>query len=158
VRNTLIVVSSVVLATAATAQLAFAQTALPTAVQADRATVQQDVTNLHGAFTQLKADDQAGNATAAAADRTAVQLARMQTRLDFAKLHEDAQGLLQPDQQILMAALTQLHADQVANNPSAVQADQTALQTAQAQLKADHKAVFGGLGGGFGHHHWHAQG
>jgi hypothetical protein len=134
-----------------------AQTALPAAVQADRVTVQQDAANLHNAFMQLKADEQAGNA-AAAADRTAVQLARMQARLDFAKLHQDAQGVLQPDQTTLMAALTQLHADQVANNASAVQADQAAAQNAQAQLKADRKAVFGDLGGGFGMHHRHWQG
>jgi len=150
-------VSSVVVATSAMAQPAAAQATLPTAIQADRATVQQDVANLHNLFTQLKTDEQAGSA-AVAADHTAVQLARMQERLDFAKLHEDAQGLLQPDQQTLMAALTQLHADQVANNAGAVTTDQTAVQNAQAQLKADHKAVFGGLGGGFGMHQRHGQG
>jgi hypothetical protein len=152
------VVSSIALAAAAMVQPATAQTTLPPAVQADRTTVQQDVANLHGAFMQLKTDEQAGNAVAAAADRTAVQLARMQMRNDFAKLHEDAQGILQPDQTALMAALTQLHADQVANNTSAVQADQTAVENAQAQLKADRKAIFADLGGGFGKHHWHGQG
>lgn len=154
-RNTFIVASTVLLATSAIAQLAAAQTTLPSAVQADRVTVQQDVAAMHNAFTQLKTDEQAGNA-GAAADRTAVQLARMQMRLDFAKLHQDAQGVLQPDQTTLMAALAQLHADQLANNAGAVQADQTAVQNAQAQLKADHMAVFGDLGS-FGHHrHWHS--
>ena len=156
-RNTFIVVSSIALAAAAMVQPAAAQTTLPPAVQADRATLQQDAANLHSAFVQLKTDEQAGNA-AAAADRTAVQLARMQMQLDFAKLHQDAQGVLQPDQATLMAALTQLHADQVANSASAVQADQTAVENARAQLKADRKAIFGDLGGGFGKHHWHGQG
>jgi hypothetical protein len=149
------VVSGVAVATSALAQLAAAQPSLPAAVQADRATVQQDATNLHNAFMQLRTDEQAGSATVAA-DRTAVQLARMQARLDFAKLHQDAQGVLQPDQATLMAALTQLHADQVANNAGALPADQTAVQNAQAQLKADHAAVFGDLGGfGKHHRHWH---
>jgi hypothetical protein len=157
VRITFIVVSGVVVATSALAQVAAAQPSLPPAVQADRATVQQDATNLHNAFMQLRTDEQAGNA-AVAADRTAVQLARMQARLDFAKLRQDAQGVLQPDQATLMAALTQLHANQVANNTSAVQADQTAVQSAQAQYKADRAAVFGELGSGLGKHHRHLQG
>jgi hypothetical protein len=157
VRNTFIVVSSILLAPLATTQQAAAQTSLPPVVQADRDTVQQDATNLHNAFMQLKTDEQAGSATVAA-DRTAMQLARTQARLDFAKLHLDAQGVLQPDQTALMAALTQLHADQVANNASAVQADQAAVQNAQAQLKADRSAIFGELGAGFGRHHRHWEG
>jgi hypothetical protein len=158
VRNTLIAISSVALVAAAVAPMAAAQTSLSAAVQTDRATVQQDAANRKNAFAQLKADESAGNAVAVAADRTALQLAHMQARMDFGKLHQDAQGVLQPDQTTLMAALTQLHADQVANNTAAVQADQTAVQNAQAQLKADRGAIFGDLGTGFGKHHRHAQG
>ncbi len=157
-RNTLIAISSVALVAAAVAPIAAAQTALSAAVQADRAVVQQDATNRHSAFTQLKADEGAGNTVAAAADRTALHLAHMQARIDFGKLHQDAQGVLQPDQTALMEALTQLHADQVANNTAAVQADQTAVQNAQAQLKADRSAIFGDLGMEFGKHHRHGQG
>ncbi len=154
-RHTFIVVSSMALIASPMAHAAAAR-ALPAAVQADRATVGQDGTNLHNAFAQLKADEQAGNTAALAADRTAVHLARMQVRLDLGKLHQDAQGMLQPDQTSLMAALTQLHADQVANDAGAVPADQTQVQAAQAQLRADREALFGDLG--IGMRHWHGQG
>jgi hypothetical protein len=157
-KHTFLTLSSVALVTSALAQGAVAQTPLPAAVQADRAAIQQDGASLHNAFTQLKADEQAGNSAAADADRTAVQLARMQVRLDFAKLHQDAQGVLQPDQSALMAALTQLHADQVAGNASAVTADQTAVQSAKTQLHTDHKAIFADLGSGFGMRHRRGQG
>ncbi len=155
-KHTFITLSSVALVASALAQGAGAQTPLPAAVQADRAAIQQDVSNLHNAFAQLQTDEQAGNSVAADADRTAVHLARMQVQLDFSKLRQDAQGLLQPDQTALMAALTQLHADQVAGNASAIVADQTALQSAKTQLHTDHKAIFGDLGTGSGmrRHHW----
>ena len=157
-RNSFLVVSSVALVISALAPMAAAQTALPAGVQADRATIQQDATNRQNAFTQLKSDEQAGNTAAVAADRTALQLARLQARIDFGKLHQDAQGVLQADQTTLMTALTQLHTDQVANNATAVQADQSAVQNAEAQLKADRNAIFGDLAAGFGMHHRHRQG
>jgi hypothetical protein len=157
-KHTFITISSIAIVASALAPCgADAQTALPAAVQADRATLQQDGTNLHSAFTQLKADKDAGNADAAEADRTAVQLARMQAHSDFGKLHQDALGLLQPDQTTLMAALTQLHSDQVAGNASAVQADQAAVESAKTQLKADRTAIYGDLGTGFSKHHRHGQ-
>ena len=157
-KHTFITLSSVALVASALAQGAGAQTPLPAAVQADRAAIQQDGANLHSAFAQLQTDEQAGNSVAADADRTAVHLARMQVRLDFGKLHQDAQGLLQPDQTALMAALSQLHADQVAGNASAMGADQTAVQSAKTQLHNDHKAIFGDLGIGSGMHRNHWQG
>jgi hypothetical protein len=121
-------------------------------------TIQQDAATLQTARTQLQTDERAGNAAAVAADRTAIRLARMQLGLDFGKLHQDAQGVLQPDQTTLMAALAQLHTDQVANNASAVQADQTAVQNAETRLKNDRTAIFGDLGSGFGMGHRHAHG
>ena len=145
-KHPFILASGAALVAAATVHDAAAQAQLPAAIQADRAVVSQDGTNLHNALAQFKADEQAGNAAALAADHTAVQLARMQVRADFGKLHQDALGILQPDQAALMAALTQLHADQVANNAGALPADQTAVQNAKDQFKADHKAVFGDLG------------
>ena len=157
-KHTFIMLSSVALVASTLAQGAGAQTPLPAAVQADRATIQQDGANLHNAFAQLQTDTLAGNSVAADADRTAVHLARMQVRLDFGKLHQDAQGLLQPDQTALMAALTQLHADQVAGNASAIGADQTAVQSAKTQLHNDHKAIFGDLGTGSGRRRSHWQG
>jgi hypothetical protein len=158
VRHSLFAVSSIALIAAAVAPVAAAQTSLSAAVQADRAAVQQDASNRQNAFAQLRTDEGAGDTVAIAADRTALQLARMQARMDFGKLHQDAQSVLQPDQTTLLAALTQLHADQVANNTAAVQADQTAVQNAQAQLKADRSAIFGDLGMGLGKHHRHGQG
>lgn len=153
-KSIFLVVSSVALVASALSPLAAAQT-LPAPIQADRATVQQDTTNVHNAFAQLKADEQAGNAAAAAADRTALRLARMQARFDFGKLQQDAQGVMQTDQTTLMAALTQLHADQTASDRTAIQADQAAVQNAETQLKADRTAVFGDLGmAGMHHRHW----
>jgi hypothetical protein len=157
-KHTFITISSIAIVASAMVPVgAVAQTALPAAVQADRATLEQDGTSLHSAFTQLKADKDAGNSAAAEADRTAVQLARMQVHSDFGKLHQDAQGLLQPDQTSLMTALTQLHSDQVAGNTSAVQADQAAVESAKSQLKADHTAIYGDLGTGSSKHHRHGQ-
>lgn len=151
-----IVVSSVALVASSIGLTAAAQTSLPAAVQADRVTVTQDLTNLQKVRAQLIADEQAGNSAAVAADRTALRLARMQVALDFGRLRQDAQGILEPDRTTLMAALTQLHADQVSNN-SAVLADQAAVDSAEAQLATDRTAVFGDLGIGFGMHrqHWH---
>ncbi len=149
------VVYSIALVASVMAEIAVAQSALPAAVQADRTTIQQDATNVQTAFTQLRTDEKAGNAAAVAADRTALRLARMQMGLDFGKLHQDAQGTLQPDETTLMAALTQLHADQAASNASAVPTDQTAVQNAEVQLKNDRTAIFGDLGGGMGRGHRH---
>jgi hypothetical protein len=95
---------------------------------------------------QLRADEAASNTAAVAADRTAVRLARMQLRLDFGELNRDAQSIVQPDLAALKAALTQLHADQVANNASGVQSDQLAVQNAETQLRTDRANLFGDLG------------
>lgn len=157
-RNRFIVVSGLALVAATLAQTAAAQATLSASVQADRATIQQDAANLDNLRTQLRSDEAAGNTMAAAADRTALRLARMQLMLDFGNLHRDAQGVLQPDQTTLMAALTQLHADQVANNASAIGADETAVQNAEAQLKSDRTAVFGDLGVSYGMHRGHRHG
>jgi len=132
---------------------AVAQTALPASVQADRAAIQQDQTNVQNAVQQLRADEAAGSATAAAADRTALRLARMKLAQDFAQLHQDAQPMLAPDRAALTAALTKLYSDQTANNVSAVQLDQAAVTAAEAELQSDREAVFGGLGSPFGHRH-----
>jgi hypothetical protein len=153
-----LVVSSIALVASAMAGIAAAQSALPPAIQADRTTIQQDAANVQAAFTQLRADEQAGNTAAVAADRTALRLARMQTGLDFGKLHQDAQGVIQPDQTTLMAALKQLHTDQAANNASAVAADQAAVQSAELQLSNDRTAIFGDLGSGSGMGHGHRHG
>lgn len=157
-KHKFITISSIAIAASALAPFgAGAQTALPATVQADRATLQQDGTNLHSAFTQLKADKEAGNSAAAEADRSAVQLARMQMHSDFSKLHQDAGGLLQPDQTSLMTALTQLHSDQVAGNTSAVQADQAAVESAKSQLKSDRTAIYGDLDTGMSKHRRRGQ-
>jgi hypothetical protein len=132
------------------AQQAAAQTTLPANVQADRATIQQDQALVRSVMSQLRTDQAAGNAAAEAADRTALRLARMKVAEDFGALLRDAQPILQPGRTAMVAALTQLHTDQVANNASAVQADQAAVAAAESQLKADREAIFGGLGRGFG--------
>jgi hypothetical protein len=137
---------------------AAAQSPLPANVQADRAAIQQDASNLHTLHAQLRTDEGAGNDTATAADRTALRLARMQLMADFGKLHQDAQGVLQPDRAALTAALTQLHSDQVANNASAVQSDQSAVQNAETQLRTDRMVVFGDLQIGHGMHRGHWRG
>lgn len=154
-KNTFTVVSGVALMVSAMAHAAAAETSLPANVQADRATIQQDATDLANLHAQLKTDESAANTAAAAADRTALRLARMQLMLDLGRLHQDAQGVLRPDQAALMGALTQLHADQVANNASAVEGDQIVVENAQTQLRADREAVFGELGVGMHHRHWH---
>lgn len=130
---------------------ASAQTTLPANLQAARAAVQQDRLAMQGARTQLTTDEAAGNANAVAADRTALRLARIKTRQDFATLAQDARAALQPDHAAVVAALTQLHADQMANNAAAVQADGATLAAAETQLRSDREAIFGGLrerGGG----------
>lgn len=155
-KNRFMILSGVALVATALAHAAAAQS-LPANVQADRTAIQQGAGNLHSLHTQLRTDEGAGNDTAAAADRTALRIARMQLRADFGKLHQDAQAVLQPDQAALMAALTQLHSDQVANNATAVQSDQSAVQNAETQLRSDRKIVFGDLQVGHGMHrgHWH---
>ena len=155
--NRFILMSMVTLVGSAVASLAAAQASLPANVEADRGVVQQDIANLHSLHAQLQTDEAGGNAAVVDADRTALRVARLQLKLDLGKLHQDAQSILQPDHTALLAALTQLHTDQVANNASAVQADQTSVENAQAQLKADHRAVFGDLGLG-GMHHRHSRG
>jgi hypothetical protein len=137
---------------------ATAQVSLPANVQADRTLIQQDQIAVQNAFQQLRADEAAGNASAAAADRTALRLAHMKMAQDFAQLHQDAQSVLQPGQAALTAALTQLLADQQAGNTSAVQTDQAAVAAAEAQLKSNREAIFEGLGKGFGDPHGHRHG
>ena len=132
---------------------AAAQTALPANVQADRAAIQQDQATVQTAVQQMQADEAAGNATAVAADRTALRLARMKVAQDFGQLHQDAQVVLAPDQAALTSALTRHYSDQVASNVSAVQIDQAAVTAAEGQLRSDREAVFGGLGSPYGHPH-----
>jgi hypothetical protein len=127
----------------ATAQTA---PALPQNVQADRATIQQDQTLVQNWVQQLRTDEAAGNAAAVAADRTGLRLARMKTEQDLGQLRQDAQPVLQPDRAALTAALMQLYADQHAVNTTALAADQAAVAAAEAQLRTDREAIFGGLG------------
>jgi hypothetical protein len=139
----------------AVAQHARAQTTtLPANVQTDRATIQQDQMAMQNALGQLRNDEAANNTAAAAADRTAVRLARLKLESDFAQLHQDAQPMLQPDKTAVVSALTELHADQIASNADAIAADQTALAVAETHLRADQEAVYGGLGGGGAGHGW----
>lgn len=149
-----LLLSIVSLAAPLIAQQAAAQTILPADVQADRTTIQQDRIDVQNAMSQLRTDEAAGNAAAVAADRTALRLARMKTGRDFGKLLQDAQPILQPDLAALMAALTQLHSDQLANNASAVRTDQAGVAAAEKQLMTDREAIFGGLGEGFGKARW----
>jgi hypothetical protein len=125
-----------------------APTNFPPAVQADLATVAQDRAALKAAFQQLRSDE-AANAAAVPADRSAVALARLQLRMDMGKLHMDAAPILQADATALMTALTQLHADQVANNAAGIAADQAAVKSAAQQAHADAKALH--VGGRMGH-------
>ena len=147
-----------VAAASAFALPATAQVTLPANVQADRALIQQDQIAVHDAFQQLRTDEAAGNASAAAADRTALRLAHMKMAQDFAQLHQDAQLVVLPSQAALTAALTQLLADQRAGDTNAVQADQAAVAAAEAQLKSNREAIFEGLGKGFGGTHGHRHG
>ena len=133
---------------------AFAQTAatvtptpLPANLQADLAAVQADMASLRTAVQTLRADEQ-GNASTVAADRSAVALARLQLRMDMGKLHIDAAPILQADATALQAALTQLHNDQVANNASALAADQASVKSAGQLLHADMKQLHMGMGHG----------
>jgi hypothetical protein len=131
---------------------------LPQNVQADRATIQQDETLVQNWVQQLRIDEAAGNAAAVAADRTGLRLARMKAGQDLGQLRQDAQPLLQPDQAALTAALMQLYADQHAVNTSALAADQAAVGTAEAQLRTDREAIFGGLGYDLGRSRGHRRG
>jgi hypothetical protein len=154
----LLLVSLAALAAPFVAQQAAAQSTLPANLQTDRATIQEDHALVKSAMTQLRTDEAAGNAAAVAADRTGLRLARMKVGEDIQTLHQDAQPVLQPERTTLVAALTQLHADQVANNAAAVQADQAAVEAAGKQLTTDRKAIFAGLGEGFGKHRGHHRG
>jgi hypothetical protein len=137
---------------------ATAQTTLPANLQADRATIQQDQTAERNLVQQLRTDESAGNSAAAAADRTGLRLAHMQSAQDMGKLHQDAQAILQPDEAALTAALTQLYSAQQASNTSAVQADQAAVAAAETQLRTDREAIFGDLGHPFDRRHEHHHG
>jgi hypothetical protein len=143
-----LLLATVLLAAPLVAQQAAAQTALPANLQADRAAIQQDHLAAQSVMTQLRANEAAGNAAAVEADRTALRLAQLKVGQDFDTLRQDAQPLLQPDRAAVIAALTQLHTDQVVNNASAVQADHGAVAAAELQLKIEHEAIFGGLGEG----------
>ncbi len=124
-----------------------AATTLPANVQADIAKVQQDATALRAAVQQLRSDQESGSA-AVAADRSAIAIAHLQLRLDAQQLRIDAAPIIQADEAALMKALTQLHADQVANNASAIGADQQAVHAAQQQLMTDARALHAGGGHG----------
>jgi hypothetical protein len=125
---------------------AMAQTAttLPANVQADIVVVKQDRTNVAAAASHLRADE-VSNSAAVPADRTALALARLQMRLDLQKLRQDALPIFQADESALFTALTQLHTDQVANNATAVAADQQAVHSAEEQLDLDMAAIEAGL-------------
>lgn len=131
---------------------AFAQTAitLPANIVADRAVVAQYKSALDAAVKQLRTDRHAGNTNALPADETAVRLARMQLMASLGTLHRDAAVVLQPDRDRLYNAVAQLHTDQTTGSSSALSADQAAVSAAEAQLKTDRAAVFGGLGLGRG--------
>jgi len=151
--------SLVAIAVSAFALQATAQTVLPANIQADRALIQQDQIAVQNAVQQLRTDEAAGNAAAAAADRTALRLAHMKVAQDFGQLRQDAQPVLQPGETTLVAALNQLYTDQRSNNASGVQADQAAVSAAEAQLKTTREAIFGGLGHhGFGGPRGHHRG
>jgi hypothetical protein len=156
-KSRVLLLSTFVLAAPLVAQQAAAQTTLPANLQADRTTIQQDHALMKDVMTQLRSDETAGNA-AAAADRTALRLAHIKVRQDFGKLHDDAQSIIQPDQAALTSALTQLHTDQVANNAGAIPTDQAAAANAEKQLLTDREAIFGGLGQGFGKGHGQHRG
>jgi hypothetical protein len=140
--------STGLLAATLIAQQASAQATLPANLQADRVAIQQDKLLVQNIAGQLRTDEVAGNAAAVAADRTALRLAQIKGAQDLGVLRQDAQPILQPDQAALIAALTQLHSDQLANNASAVQTDQAAVTAAETQLRTDRETIFGGLGDG----------
>jgi hypothetical protein len=117
-------------------------------IQADRTTIHQDQINLENAIKKLSVDETAHNEGAIASDRTAIDLARLQLAIDQQKLRQDALPVLQSDQSALLSALTQLYQDQLHNSTGALTGDQLAVEQAEAQLKSDHKAIFGGLGRG----------
>lgn len=141
--------SAIALAASFVALQATAQTTLPANVQTDRATIQQDRTATRNLMQQLRTDEAAGDAAAAAADRTGLRLARTKTGQDMGQLHQDAQSILQPDEVALTTALTQLYSAQQANNTSAVQAGQAAVAAAETQLRTDRETIFDGLGHSF---------
>jgi hypothetical protein len=125
-------------------------TTLPANVQADLATVKDDVAALKSAVAQVRADEKSNSATIAA-DRTAARLAGLKLRMDRQRLHQDALPILQADETALFSALTQLHNDQAGNNAGALTADQAAVTLAQQQLRADSAAISGGMHHGRGH-------
>ena len=157
-KSRVLLLSTFILAAPLAAQQAVAQTTLPANLQADRATIQQDQALMKSVVTQLRSDEAAGNTAAVAADRTAMRLAHIKVGQDFGKLHADAQPILQPDVAALTSALTQLHADQVANNTGGIPADQAAAAAAEKQLLTDREAIFADLGHGFGKGHRHHHG
>jgi len=125
-----------------TAAPGMAQTAttLPPNVQADIATVKQDLANVKAAEAQLRADEET-NTSSVPADRTALAIARLQLRMDMAKLHTDALPIMAADETALFNALTQLHADQVSNNSTAITTDQAGVHAAEQQLEVDRAAI-----------------
>ena len=126
-------------------------TTLPANVQADLATVKDDVAALKAAMAQVRADEKSNSATLAA-DRTAARLAGLKLRMDAQRLHQDAAPILQADQTALFNALTQLHNDQAGNNAGALTADEAAVTLAQQQLRVDSAAISGGMQRGRWHH------
>jgi hypothetical protein len=133
-------------------QQAAAQSTLTPALLADRAAVQAAQVVVQSAVSKLRSDEAAGNAVAVAADRTALRLAQLQVAQDFDALRQDARSILEPDLAGLIAALTQLHTDQLGNLASALPTDQAAVAAAELLLKTDRTAILGGLGERAGAH------
>jgi hypothetical protein len=126
-------------------------TTLPPNVQADLATVKDDVAALKAAMAQVRADEKSNSATIAA-DRTAARLAGLKLRMDAQQLRQDAAPILHADETALYNALTQLHNDQEGNNAGALAADEAAVTLAREQLRVDAEAIGGGMHRGRGHH------
>lgn len=135
------------------AALAQTSTTLPANITADRGAVMQSKSALDGALLQLRTDEQAANAAALPADRTAIRIARIQFAEAFGTLTVEAGAYLQPDRDSLLKALTQLKTDEVAANTAAVAVDKVAVAGAEQQLKQNRLAVFDGLNAGM--HEWH---
>jgi hypothetical protein len=136
---------------AAAPVMAQTATTLPANVQADLATVKDDVAALKSAMAQVRADEKSNSATIVA-DRTAARLAGLKLRMDAQRLHQDAAPILQADETALFNALTQLHNDQAGNNSGALTADEAAVTLAQQQLRVDSAAISGGMQRGRWHH------
>ena len=120
-------------------------TSLPSNLQQERMTIQQDQLQILNVVTQMRTDNANNNTNAVAAGRTALRIAQLKLETDMAKLRTDAQTAMQGDITALNTALTQLQQSQSANNGNS-SADQTAVNEAEQTLAADRALIFGGLG------------